>query len=296
MKIMITGANGYFGKLLARRLRAEMKGVEIVGVDVRHESEVHGEMKFRAGDTRKKRIEDIFKVEGKIDVVIHLAFESGQPLTTSDELMLTNVYGTFHMLELAEKYGVSTFIYPSSTIVYGARPDNPAVIRESHPLLGNRDIPPIRDRIEADLICQTFARGGALKTRVVILRMVPIWRAGGSGILTSYMQNYFVPTPLGFDPMFMTMFDNEVLDAFMLALNNPDAQGTYNIRGKIFAPISEVIRKLGKTPVMLPEFLIHSQGRSLWANHVKFDYNYLKYTFAVDGARAKNELGYEPVK
>jgi len=293
---MITGANGYFGKQLARRLREEISGVEIVGVDVRHESDIHGEMKFRAGDTRKKRIEDLFKVEGKIDAVIHLAFESGLPETTSDELMITNVYGTFHMLELAEKYGVKTFIYPSSTIVYGARPDNPAIVRENHPLLGNRDIPPIRDRVEADLICQTFARGGGLNCRVVILRFVPIWRSGGSGILTRYMQGSIVPTPLGFDPMFMTMFDNEVLDAFSIALKNPEAQGAYNIRGKTFAPISDVIRKLGKTALPLPEFLIHSHGRSLWANNVKFDYNYLKYTFAVDGARAKNELGYDPVK
>ena len=297
MKVMITGANGHFGKLLARRLRTEWNDIEIVGVDVHHEPDIHGEMKFRTGDTRKKRIEDIFKVEGKIDAVIHLAFESGHKhIATSDELMLTNVYGTFHMLELAEKYEVSAFIYPSSTIVYGARPDNPALIRENHPLLGNRDVPPIRDRIEADLICQTFARGCSNNVRVVVLRTVPIWRSGGTGILTNYMQGDFVPTPLGFDPMFQIIFDNEVLDAFTLALKNPEADGAYNIRGRIFAPLSKVVRDLDKTPVPLPGFLIQTQGRALWAENLKFDLNYLKYNFAVDGSRAKEELGYNPLK
>ena len=296
MKVMITGANGHFGKLLARRLRAEFPGIEIVGVDVKHEPEVHEEMKFRTGDTRKKRIEDIFKVEGKIDMVVHLAFESGhQRKISSDELMLTNVYGTAHMLELAEKYGVSKFIYPSSTIVYGARLDNPAAIKENHPLLGNRDVPPIRDRVEADLICQTFARGHT-NMDVIILRLVPIWRSGGRGILTLYMQGDFVPVLLGFDPMYQILFDSEVLEALMLAIRNPDARGMYNIRGRIFEPLSQVVRGLGKIPVPLPEFLVHIQGRALWADNLKFDHNYIKYSFAVDGSRAKEELGYDPLK
>ncbi len=299
MKVMITGANGYFGKLLSQRLQIEWgDAIHIVGVDVRADQySSNGTMKFRSGDTRKKRIEDIFKVEGKIDVVIHLAHESAGEKSSSDSLMLTNVYGTFHMLELAEKYGVSKFIFPSSTIVYGARPDNPALIRENHPLLGNRDIPEIRDRVEADLICQTYAKSHPDAMNVVVLRMVPIWRSGGEGILTTYMKGDFVPTLLGFDPMYMIMYDNEVLDAFVLALRNTAANGAYNIRGRVFAPLSNVILGLGKYPVPIPGFLMHARGVYLWSeNTLRFDYNYLKYSYAVDGTRAKDEFGYDPMK
>jgi UDP-glucose 4-epimerase len=110
------------------------------------------------------------------------------------------------------------------------------------------------------------------------------------------MRGDFVPTLLGFDPMYQILSDDEVLESFMLALKSPDARGAYNIRGRTFEPLSQVIRGLGKTPVPLPEFLVHIQGRALWSDNLKFDHNYLKFPFTVDGARAKEELGYDPVK
>lgn len=296
MKVLITGASGYFGKLLAHSLRTDSREkVEVVGVDVR-ESEERGtdEMKFLSGDTRKKRIEDIFKTEGKIDTVIHLARDSSAA-KGSDASMMTNVYGTFHMLEVARKYGVKQFIFPSSSVVYGAHMDNPALIREDHPLLGNRDVANIRDRVEADMICQTFAHGiGDMK--VVILRIVPIWRTAGAGTLSRYMKGDTVPTFLGFDPMFQLVYDDEVLEAFRCAVSARDASGPYNIHGRIFMPLSKVIKHLGKKPLPLPEFLVHKEGKFLWSKNLRFDFNYLKFPFTLDGTKAKEELGYNPAK
>lgn len=294
MKIMITGASGYFGKLLSHSLRTDSsEKVEVVGVDVR-ESESRGtdEMKFLSGDTRKKRIEDIFKTEGKIDIVIHLARDS-RPDLSSDDSMMTNVYGTFHMLELAKKYGVKKFIFPSSSIVYGAHMDNPALIREEHPLLGNREVANIRDRVEADMICQTFAQGAG-DMKVIVLRIVPIWRTAGSGLLSTYMKGDLVPTLLGFDPMFQIIYDDEVLEAFKCAVSAPDASGTYNIHGRIFLPLSKVITHLGKKSIPLPEPLVHKNGKFRWSKGLNFDFNYLKFPFTLDGEKARVELGYDP--
>ncbi len=294
MRVLITGASGYFGKLLVHALRSDTGDkIDVIGVDVR-ETHTRGDdtMKFVSGDTRKKRIEDLFKTEGKIDVVIHLARDSSPDLS-SDQSMMTNVYGTFHMLELAEKYGVKKFIFPSSSIVYGAHMDNPALIKEDHPLLGNRDVKTIRDRIEADLICQTYSPG-ADKMNIVILRTVPIWRTAGGGTLARYMKGELVPVFLGFDPMFQIIYDDEVIEAFRLATRIEDARGAYNIPGRIFMPLSKVIKHLGKKPLPLPEFLVHKKGQYRWSSQLRFDFNYLKYPFCVDGTKAKEELGYNP--
>ncbi len=295
MKVIITGASGYFGRLLAQRLRSDPEvDFEVVGIDTRPEPMTGHSYKLLSGDTRKKRIEDLFKTEGRIDAVVHLARETS-PRLTSDEMMMTNVYGTFHILELCLKYGVGVFIFPSSSIVYGARKDNPALIREDFPLLGNRDYPFIRDRVEADMICQTFGQSCSINPRVVILRMSPIWRTGGTGSpLSTFMQGEIVPIPLGFDPMFQIIFDSEVLEAFILAIKNQAACGVYNIPGHIFMPLSKVIRRLGKKSIQVPEFVIENGRHFLWSEHLKFDVDYLKYPFAVDGARARNELGYNP--
>lgn len=296
MKAVMIGGSGYFGKLLAGRLREEWGGdIDIVDVDICVEEDEKDKwqgVKRIYGDSRKKRIEDVFKNESPIDVVVHLAFGHGKHMT-SDERMMTNVYGTFHMLGLARKYGVKQFIYPSSAIVYGARQDNPAVILENRPLLGNRDIISIRDRIEADMICQTHAESYD-NLRVVILRMVPIWRGSGASILGAYMKGSFVPMLLGFDPMFQMIYEEEMLDAFICALRSPKAHGAYNIRGRVYLPLSKVIRSLGKTPVPLPEFLVKKQSGFLWSNRLNFDLNYIKYPFTVDGSRAFDELGYDP--
>jgi UDP-glucose 4-epimerase len=292
MRIMITGASGYFGERLAHTLQENTPGVaEVVGVDVREPDDPDDDMSFLAGDTRKKRIEDLFKTQAPFDVVIHLARDSRSE-RTSDQSMMTNVYGAYHMLELALKYGVKKFIFPSGSIVYGAHHDNPALIHECHPLLGNREVATIRDRVEADIICQTFSHG--LNIKVVILRIVPIWRKQGSGMLTSYMKGDLVPTLLGFDPMFQIIFEEEVLEAFRLAVINPHAFGAYNIPGRIFMPLTKIIRHLGKTPVPLPEVMVHRNGRFLWSKKMNFDFNYLKYSFSVDGTRARRELGYRP--
>ena len=291
MKVLITGASGYFGQRLAQTLREDQGDIEVIGVDIRESDDASEEMRFIAGDTRKKRIEDIFKVQDDIDVVIHLARDSRSGLS-SDQYMMTNVYGTFHMLEVAHKYGVKQFIFPSSSIVYGAHHDNPALIHECHPLLGNRDFARIRDRVEADMICQTFSQGSKMK--MVILRIAPIWRSQGSGMLTRYMGKDFVPTLMGYDPMFQIIYEEEVLEAFRLTVRNPKAYGAYNIPGRTFLPLSHVIKKLNKTPVPLPEPLVHKNGQFRWRKGLSFDFNYLKYPFCVDGARARRELGFKP--
>ena len=245
MRIMITGASGYFGQLVAQKLRDDLGAdTEIIGVDVREREDASLDMRFLAGDTRKKRIEDIFKVQNQIDVVIHLARDA-TPGLSSDKSMMTNVYGTAHMLELALKYKVKQFIFPSASIVYGAHMDNPALIHECSPLLGNRDVANIRDRVEADMICQSFSQNGKMK--VVILRIVPIWRAQGNGMLQRYMKHAVVPTLLGYDPMFQIIYEEEVLE-----------------------------------------------GQFRWSENVRFDFNYLKYPFCVDGDRARRELKYIP--
>ncbi|MFH1539587.1 MAG: hypothetical protein ABIH66_11545, partial [bacterium] len=111
-----------------------------------------------------------------------------------------------------------------------------------------------------------------------------------------YMSMDNVPTLMGFDPMFQIIYEDEVLEAFLLTVKNKRANGAYNIPGRVFMPLSKVIKHLGKNPLPLPEFLVHRKNQFLWSKKLKFDFSYLKYPFVVDGARAEKELGYAPGK
>ncbi len=291
MKVLITGSSGYFGTLLTKKLEEDPEIKEVIGIDIEPETLDLEKVLFFKGDTRKKRVEEIFQIKKNIDAIVHLAYHTS-PQGSPEEALNTNVFGTLRMLQLARKYNVEKFIFPSSSIVYGALPNNPPLLTENHILRGNRNFPFIRDKIEVDMACQLFA-SSEKPPKVIILRPCGIFRRKKTGILGSYLESLFVPIILGFDPMFQVIFEEDVIQAFILALKK-DVEGIFNLAGKITCPLSEMIKRLKRLPIPLPEPLVHKGYKALFKKNFYFDFNYIKYPFCVDFTKAKNTLGYDP--
>lgn len=119
MKILITGATGFIGKYLFRRLTdlnhnvfgisqsgGEIDGFEIVSVDI----------------TDVNSLEEFFNGK-RFDVVFHLAAlvpgKSGS--INAEKYFKVNVFGTNNLLTVSEKYRVKKFIYSSSASVYNRK-------------------------------------------------------------------------------------------------------------------------------------------------------------------------------
>ena len=60
------------------------------------------------------------------------------------------VIGTLHVLAAAARAGVKKLVVPSYTLVYGARPGNPALLREDAPLHGCPASRFVSDRVEVE--------------------------------------------------------------------------------------------------------------------------------------------------
>lgn len=116
MNILITGANGFIGSRLLRRL-SEKEGFAAAGM-VRETSDLFrlrdGTYDLRQGSLDGP-LEDILR---GFDTVIHTAARSSD-WGGYDSFYRTNVEGTVNLVRAAVAGGVGRFIHFSSTVVYG---------------------------------------------------------------------------------------------------------------------------------------------------------------------------------
>lgn len=303
MKVMVTGATENFGPLLLKKLSEFKEITEIIALkssDIDYQDgEDNSKLLFEtAKDLRPRALEDAFKKNHDIDVVIHMAYSDKPQKNENGKLNHeTNVFGTMRVLDLCEKYCVKKFIYKSPSSIYGANADNPVLIKEDYPLRGNREYQALRDKIETDLLCQSRIREGK-KPKIVILRFCGIIGEHIRSPLNTAFSQTFVPVIMGFDPMFQIMHENDVVNAIITSVFNEDAEGVFNIAGKYTEPLTEVIRRLGKIPLPVSQLtldLVYKPYFMLKREHIfPFDITYWKYPFVIDTTKAKEILKFSP--
>lgn len=132
---LITGAAGFIGSNLAKRLLTEEKDIQIVGLDnmneyydIRIKESRLDELKkfynfkFIKGNLADKEcVENIFK-EYKPQIVVNLAAQAGvrYSITNPDAYIESNLIGFYNILECCRHYPVEHLVYASSSSVYGS--------------------------------------------------------------------------------------------------------------------------------------------------------------------------------
>lgn len=133
MTILVTGAAGFIGFHLARRLL--VKGYHVIGLDNLNDYydvclkkdrlrilQGYGGFEFFQYDlTERDQINQLF-LEKKISVVIHLAAQAGVRYSLKDphSYVHSNLDGFMTILEACRHYKIKHLIYASSSAVYGA--------------------------------------------------------------------------------------------------------------------------------------------------------------------------------
>lgn len=141
MRALVTGAAGFIGSHVAEALLA--RGDEVVGLDnfndyydpARKRANVraalaHPTYRLIEGDVRDGvLLAELFGSEG-FDTICHIAAMAGvrRSLERPALYASVNVGGTLNVLEQARRHGVKTFVFASSSSVYGAH--NPVPFRE----------------------------------------------------------------------------------------------------------------------------------------------------------------------
>ncbi len=131
-KILVTGAAGFIGYFLSKRL-LDM-GCTVVGIDNLNDYydvnlklarldllKPYKKFSFRKGDiSNKAEIDELFSNE-KFDIVVNLAAQAGvrYSITNPDVYISSNIIGFYNILEACRHNPVEHLIYASSSSVYG---------------------------------------------------------------------------------------------------------------------------------------------------------------------------------
>jgi len=166
--VLITGGAGFIGSHLVDHLLAE-GGWRITIVDDLNNfyspdvkranlARIGGDagVNFVEGDIRDaSAMRDVF-AGSAFDTIVHLAARAGvRPSLAEPELYAeTNINGTLNLLQFAKEFGVSQFVFGSSSSVYGANAKVP--FAEEDPIR-NPISPYAATKAAGELLCHTYS-------------------------------------------------------------------------------------------------------------------------------------------
>lgn len=139
--ILVTGAAGFIGSNLVKRLLNDFPESKIIGIDsitdyydvnlkyerlkeleIRNEKLGVRNFIFEKGSIADKELVEKIFIEYRPSVVVNLAAQAGvrYSITNPDAYIESNIIGFYNILEACRNHGVDHLVYASSSSVYGS--------------------------------------------------------------------------------------------------------------------------------------------------------------------------------
>ena len=149
--VLVTGAAGFIGSNLVKRLLNEFENITVIGIDSitdyydvnikyerlkeieniidvhsrpisDHSRSIKNTWTFIKGNIADKTLIDKVFTDNNIDVVVNLAAQAGvrYSITNPDAYIESNLIGFYNILEACRHHEVSHLVYASSSSVYGS--------------------------------------------------------------------------------------------------------------------------------------------------------------------------------
>ncbi|MGH7823375.1 MAG: NAD-dependent epimerase/dehydratase family protein, partial [Candidatus Binatia bacterium] len=261
LRIALTGTRGVIGSLLAARLEDDPGCRRLLLLDlVPPKRGLRKAVFYRVDLTdplASVRIADALRRE-EPDVLVHLAFLQNPIRNPSYEHELESI-GTMHLLHAVADYVGGRrdvgLLLGSSTLVYGAYPDNPNFLTEEAALRGRKGYSLVEEKIDAERQAAAFRASAGVP--VVVLRTAPLLGPGILSLAGRYFSLRAVPTVLGFNPLIQLLHPEDAVEAYLLALRRlaeGGASAAYNVAGRGVLPLLAAVRLAGRRNLPLPRF------------------------------------------
>lgn len=248
-KILVTGASGFIGTHLIKRLLQDGFSVRALVFSHFAKSDVSSHVEVVQGDIRDAQF--MKEAARDIDTVFHLAGRAhalSEIQQEDSKYHAINVQGTRNLLEAARHHGVQRFIFFSSVKVMGEETEGCVdESAEPHPLTAYG-----RSKLEAEKLVLNY--GERYGFHAVCLRLSLVYGEGNKGNLTRMIQAVdrgFFP-PLQNITSYRSMVHvSNVVEAAILASQKSQANGMCYIVADVapyatFEIYEMILRALGR--------------------------------------------------
>jgi UDP-glucose 4-epimerase len=299
--ILITGASGYLGSLLVKKLSENKSslGIEkIIAMDIRPLREQIDTVITEIMDIRDDRIEQKLN-EHQIHCVVHLAsiVTPGKKSDREFEYSV-DVLGTKNILKASVASGVKRIIISSSGAAYGYHPENINVLKEDDPIRGNYEFAYSYHKklVEEEL---ALYRDNHPQLEQTIFRITTILGDQVNNQITDLFKKPIQIGIMGTESRFSFIWDQDAVDCFMQSIFSSKT-GIYNLSGDGSVSIRERGKILKKPVVFIPAkliegalFILKKLGLTQYGPEQTL---FLKYRPVLDNSRLKTDFGFTPRK
>lgn len=297
-KIVVTGGAGFFGARLVRSLLLNGEH-EVVVFDLVPPADMPGEVHHRFLDLNLPFADGtLYKLllEEKPDVIVHLA-QLRSPSHDSTYAHELNSIGALHVFAAAGEAKIPRVILGSTSLVYGARGDNPNFLTEEHPLRPDPQDRFVQDFVEAEKHAREHVRRHP-ETAVQILRFAPLLSPEVRDYRAKLFASPVAWTLMGYDPLVQTLHPDDAVDAILSAIARPEIRGVFNVAPEGILPLSTVRLFFGSLGIPVPHPLAYALYEAAWLAGIGVmpgvHVDYLRYLCVVSNDKARGAFGFAP--
>lgn len=294
LNVLVTGSAGYLASLILPRLAADRGIARLVGLDVRAPRAAPERFVHRAGSVLDPGLETLFASE-KIDLLIHLAWIFN-PSHDREAMRRVDVDGTANVMRAALLAGVAHVIYLSSTTSYGAHPDNPDRLLESHPTRGTPDFAYSADKAQVERDLEVFTRENP-SLGVTRLRACIVLGQGTDNFVRAILDLPILLRVLGHDPAMQFLHEDDLANCIEHVVRTRP-RGVFNIAPPDSLRFTELARLMERPMIALPGALLKAFVALAWslrlfpapAPYIDF----VTWPWVADTTRMRDELKFLP--
>lgn len=295
MAILITGASGYIGHQLVKKLLD--RGEEVVGVDISERAFSHPAYHFYLLDIRDRKLEKVF-LKHSITKVAHLAcIVTPRPNMDRDFMYSVDIEGTKNILEFAKKFQIKTLSVASSGAAYGYHMDNPEWLKENHPVRGNKEFPYSYHKALVEKMLHSFQEKNPT-VDLFIFRIGTVLGKSVNNQITDLFKKPFLIGIRGSESPFVFIWDEELIHIFVLSIIGKAKPGIYNIASDGKVTIKEMGEELSKRIIFFPSWLLASLlfilKRLRLTQYGEEQINFLRYRPVLSNEKLVDEFSYKP--
>jgi len=301
-RVLITGALGYLGKIVLRKLHKDLQSGTIDGlvamdvkpVDIKRRL---SKVTYIQADIRDPKLWEHL-AKNHITTVIHLAAIIDSQASSRAFQYEVDVLGTENLLEACVKTQAKRIIISSSGAAYGYHADNPEWLKETDPVRGNDIFAYSAHKRLVEEMLERY-RKQQPQLEQITFRVCTILGHSTQNLITNLFDKKRILGIKGYASPYVFIWDEDVAACMQKAVYS-DVTGIYNLAGDGAIRNEDLATILGKPYLALSPRLLRLAltigSRLGLTQYGPNQLLFIQYRPVLDNTKLKKVFGYTPKK